>query len=164
MYPHFLAYFNELAGGPRQGYRVLVDSNLDWGQGLKDLSRQLQKRGNPPIVLSYFGVADPSYYHIRYFPLAYYTNVDRREGVTLPAKNGPLFFAVSATNLEAVYFVDKKLFSWLKKRPMAFVAGDSIFVYDLTQDYEGRKILAGLLRASGSESAARIVLSDAKGA
>jgi len=30
--PHFIAYFNELAGGPENGYRYLGDSNLDWGQ------------------------------------------------------------------------------------------------------------------------------------
>jgi hypothetical protein len=37
IYPHFLAYFNESVGGPKAGYKVLVDSNLDWGQGLKHL-------------------------------------------------------------------------------------------------------------------------------
>ncbi|HMB69340.1 MAG TPA: glycosyltransferase family 39 protein [bacterium] len=30
--PDHLAYFNELAGGPDGGSRVLIDSNLDWGQ------------------------------------------------------------------------------------------------------------------------------------
>jgi tetratricopeptide (TPR) repeat protein len=30
--PHYLAYFNEAAGGPVGGSRVLIDSNLDWGQ------------------------------------------------------------------------------------------------------------------------------------
>lgn len=39
VYPHYLAYFNELAGGPRNGYQSLVDSNLDWGQDLKELRR-----------------------------------------------------------------------------------------------------------------------------
>lgn len=29
--PSYLAYFNEAAGGPRQGYRWLGDSNLNWG-------------------------------------------------------------------------------------------------------------------------------------
>jgi len=32
IYPHYLAYFNELRGGPEEGWRYLVDSNLDWGQ------------------------------------------------------------------------------------------------------------------------------------
>ena len=31
-HPHHLAYFNEAAGGPANGWRVLVDSNLDWGR------------------------------------------------------------------------------------------------------------------------------------
>jgi len=30
IFPHYLAYFNELAGGPDTGYKWLVDSNLDW--------------------------------------------------------------------------------------------------------------------------------------
>ncbi len=38
-YPHCLSYFNELAGGPRQGYRHLLGSNLDWGQDLLYLKR-----------------------------------------------------------------------------------------------------------------------------
>ena len=29
IHPHYLAYFNELAGGPDNGYKYLVDSNLD---------------------------------------------------------------------------------------------------------------------------------------
>ena len=37
IHPHYLAYFNELAGGPSRGYRLLADSNLDWGQDLKGL-------------------------------------------------------------------------------------------------------------------------------
>jgi hypothetical protein len=32
MHPHYLAYFNEIIGGPRNGYKYLIDSNLDWGQ------------------------------------------------------------------------------------------------------------------------------------
>lgn len=31
-YPHFLAYFNELVPDRTQAYRILADSNLDWGQ------------------------------------------------------------------------------------------------------------------------------------
>jgi hypothetical protein len=30
--PDFISYFNELAGGPANGWRYLADSNLDWGQ------------------------------------------------------------------------------------------------------------------------------------
>lgn len=34
VYPHELAYFNELAGGPANGQAHLLHSNLDWGQDL----------------------------------------------------------------------------------------------------------------------------------
>lgn len=33
-YPHSLSYFNELVGGPNNGYRHLLHSNVDWGQDL----------------------------------------------------------------------------------------------------------------------------------
>lgn len=32
IHPHYLEYFNEIAGGPENGYRYLLDSNLSWGQ------------------------------------------------------------------------------------------------------------------------------------
>lgn len=32
VYPHYLEYFNEIAGGPQNGYKYLLDSNLSWGQ------------------------------------------------------------------------------------------------------------------------------------
>ncbi|NOX56393.1 MAG: hypothetical protein GXP27_18500 [Planctomycetes bacterium] len=31
-HPHHLAYFNELAGGPENGWKHLLGSNFDWGQ------------------------------------------------------------------------------------------------------------------------------------
>ena len=33
-HPHHLAYFNELAGGPKDGWKHLLGSSLDWGQDL----------------------------------------------------------------------------------------------------------------------------------
>jgi len=34
VYPHSLSYFNELAGGPKNGHAHLIDNNIDWGQDL----------------------------------------------------------------------------------------------------------------------------------
>ncbi len=34
VHPHHIAYFSELVGGPKSGYKWLSDSNLDWGQDL----------------------------------------------------------------------------------------------------------------------------------
>jgi hypothetical protein len=62
VYPSFLAYFNELAGGPDGGYRYTVDSNLDWGQDLKRLKEWVDNNKIEKIYLDYFGGGDASYY------------------------------------------------------------------------------------------------------
>jgi 4-amino-4-deoxy-L-arabinose transferase-like glycosyltransferase len=43
--PDFIAYFNELAGGPQNGYRWLADSNLDWGQNRSRVQAYARERG-----------------------------------------------------------------------------------------------------------------------
>ena len=70
IHPHYLAYFNGFAGGPANGWRLLVDSSLDWGQDLSGLRRWLDAQAmsadapTRPLYLSYFGSADPEYYHL----------------------------------------------------------------------------------------------------
>jgi hypothetical protein len=101
VHPHYLAYFNELGGGPRNGYRHLADSSLDWGQDLKGLRAWLLSRGDPPLKLSYFGTADPEYYHLPVELLpGYLVPAPRR--VVWEVRPGDLV-AVSATNLACVY-------------------------------------------------------------
>jgi hypothetical protein len=65
-HPEHLAYFNELAGGPLGGREHLLDSNLDWGQDLRQLQQYLRDRGNPEIGLAYFGTVPPTSLGIRY--------------------------------------------------------------------------------------------------
>ena len=52
-WPDYLAYFNPVAG-PRPE-RVLVDSNLDWGQDLYRLADTVRARGIDSIRVHYFG-------------------------------------------------------------------------------------------------------------
>lgn len=50
--PHWIGYFNEAAGGWRQGHRYLLDSNLDWGQDLLRLRIRLAREpGEVPVWL-----------------------------------------------------------------------------------------------------------------
>lgn len=39
IYPHYLAYFNQFIGGPKNGYKYLADSNLDFGQDWETAQR-----------------------------------------------------------------------------------------------------------------------------
>ena len=101
-WPHYLAYFNQLAGGPRQGYRHLVDSSLDWGQDLPGLARWLDRNveAGKPVYLSYFGTGNPDYYRIQAKRLpGFFDHWRRRE--SFPLTGG--VYAISATMLQSIY-------------------------------------------------------------
>jgi dolichyl-phosphate-mannose-protein mannosyltransferase len=66
--PWYLSSFNLLAGGPGGGYRLINDSNVDWGQGLLDLRDLLRRRGIGRIHLCYHGSTDPAIYGIESIP------------------------------------------------------------------------------------------------
>jgi 4-amino-4-deoxy-L-arabinose transferase-like glycosyltransferase len=105
--PHYLAYFNELVGGPSQGYRHLVDSSLDWGQDLPSLKDWLDREGlqgpnHPPVYLSYFGTAIPGYWGIDATLLA---SFEDRWVPHRPAPLTPGVYCFSATMLQGVYFM-----------------------------------------------------------
>ncbi len=62
-YPYYLSYFNEFAGGTTYGYRVVTDSNYDWGQDLARLREFVA--AHPEIdkmAVHYFGGGNPGYY------------------------------------------------------------------------------------------------------
>ncbi|MGB8694762.1 MAG: glycosyltransferase family 39 protein [Steroidobacteraceae bacterium] len=61
-YPDYLAYFNGFAGAHPE--RILVDSDLDWGQDLRRLSLDLARRRVPSLYIAYRGSADLSREHL----------------------------------------------------------------------------------------------------
>jgi hypothetical protein len=66
--PWYLSFFNAAVGGPGGGYRIVNDSNVDWGQGLIALREEMQRRGITRIHLAYHGTVDPAIYGIDYVP------------------------------------------------------------------------------------------------
>ena len=102
-WPNYLAYFNQLAGGPRHAYRHLVDSSLDWGQDLPGLARWLDRHAasGTPVYLSYFGTGDPDHYRMQARRLPGYFDTWRRRDEWYPLTGG--IYAVSATMLQSVY-------------------------------------------------------------
>ena len=68
-FPNYIAYFNGIVS-PRQAYRHLVDSSLDWGQELPAVKKYLDEhRPSGATYFSYFGNGSPAYYGIRAQPL-----------------------------------------------------------------------------------------------
>ncbi|MCX8189963.1 MAG: glycosyltransferase family 39 protein [Candidatus Diapherotrites archaeon] len=61
IYPHYLAYFNELIGGPANGPKYLTDSSIDWGQDFFYFMDFAKKRNwdNPHLI--YFGWPYPTF-------------------------------------------------------------------------------------------------------
>jgi hypothetical protein len=55
-HPDYLAYFNELGGSEPE--KILVDSDLDWGQDLKRLARRLHEVGAQEVAFVQVFVAD----------------------------------------------------------------------------------------------------------
>ena len=100
--PHYLAYFNVLAGGPANGWRHLVDSSLDWGQDLPGLAQWLRSHRQPgePVYVACAGMSDFRYEGIPGEPLApYYYHYRPRRWQELK----PGLYCVSATMLQDVY-------------------------------------------------------------
>jgi hypothetical protein len=52
-HPDYLAYFNEMAG--RHPERILIDSDLDWGQDVKRLADTLLAHGIKEVSVRYLG-------------------------------------------------------------------------------------------------------------
>jgi 4-amino-4-deoxy-L-arabinose transferase-like glycosyltransferase len=127
--PHYLAYFNEFVGGPSNGYKYLVDSNLDWGQDLKGLGRYMEQHAISKISLSYFGTDSPKRYGIAYSWLPSFELENPTPGKLELAPGG--WVAISATNLQGVYLDNRDLFAPLKNRIPEATIGYSIFVYHL---------------------------------
>ncbi len=130
IWPDYLAYFNELAGGPDNGYSYLVDSNLDWGQDLKGLKRFMDSRGIDRIYLSYFGTDSPARYGIQYDWLPSYELENPHPQEKVDVKRGR-YLAISVTNLQGVYMEPPTMFRWLDRYTPIARIGHSIFVYYL---------------------------------
>jgi 4-amino-4-deoxy-L-arabinose transferase-like glycosyltransferase len=131
IYPHFLAYFNLIGGGPQNGWHILVDSNIDWGQDLKELRNWMESEEIEHIRLSWFGSARPEAYGISYdllpgVPHGFFTHSDPAFNREQPE---PGVYVISVTNLVGAIFPDHDLFAWFRARPPDDRVGYSLFIY-----------------------------------
>jgi hypothetical protein len=128
MFPHYLAYFNLAAGGPRSGYHYLVDSNLDWGQELISLAEYQDAHQLGPVYLSYFGSAEPADYGVEYYCLPSLGLLDCSEA-SLPVEG---WVAVSATCLQGQCTPERPHFyAPLHAHEPEAVLGHAMFLYRL---------------------------------
>ena len=136
VYPHTLAFFNVLAGGPSGGSRYLADSNIDWGQDLKRLKSWMTDAKVDHVNLAYFGNADPRYYGINCTFMPGAESWVPEDLVRLPRLPG--YVAVSVTMLRGVYGdtdLQREFYTRLASlQPIASI-GHSILVYRIEQPW-----------------------------
>jgi hypothetical protein len=139
IYPDHLSYFNESAcllespgmigwdGGSRCGPLWLDDSNIDWGQGVKQLRAWLDVHAKGrPIRLAYFGFYPPEYYGLEYQKV--------EPGALLSDHPAPGLYALSANwmaRLPAFAAArDPGAGAWLDMPPAAIV-GHAFYIFDV---------------------------------
>ncbi|MDO8743062.1 MAG: glycosyltransferase family 39 protein [Candidatus Azambacteria bacterium] len=127
VYPYFLAYFNEIAGGPDNGHEWVVDSNIDWGQDILRLADFVEKNNIKEIKLDYFSGA-PAQYYIKNTEIKSFNREAPQKG----------WLAISVTILQGACRdnassckYNERAYTWLDSyKPIAKI-GYSIFVYKI---------------------------------
>jgi 4-amino-4-deoxy-L-arabinose transferase-like glycosyltransferase len=115
--PGYLSYFTPFVS-PATSWKLLSDSNLDWGQGLLALRKYQQAHPDETIHLAYFGTMDPILYGIRYVPLA----PDERVSGTV---------VVSATHLSGQLLDDHNGYHWALQYPEKEILDHSLHVLEV---------------------------------
>jgi 4-amino-4-deoxy-L-arabinose transferase-like glycosyltransferase len=135
VWPNYISYFN-LATGSR-GWRLLADSNVDWGQDLPALSKwQKQLPAERVLYLSYFGTASPVAYGVRFQPLPTWAPAldqgDPTRQTFSPVDPAPGLYAISVNNLHGVVLDQQRdTFAWFRDREPLVRLGGSIYVYEV---------------------------------
>jgi 4-amino-4-deoxy-L-arabinose transferase-like glycosyltransferase len=101
-YPNEIAYFNQLVGGPRGGYRYLSDSNVEWGQSSHVLYEYA--REHPDVQIK-----RPAY-------------------KLLPS---PGRYLVNATQLQGMNIDDPFAYEWFRHREPVGRVSDTLLLYDV---------------------------------
>ncbi len=123
IYPDYLAYFNEFASGPNNGYKYLDDSNIEWGQDIKRLAAYQKQYPDTKVIYSWL-YSNPSYYGVK--------NILPKEQESLLNPSGR--YAVNIHFLvrlkELSQSLNEKGLDWLSLYQPVERIGYSFFVYE----------------------------------
>jgi tetratricopeptide (TPR) repeat protein len=128
VYPHFIPYFNGLAGGPDGGNRYLDDSNVEWGQDFYFLRDYIAEKNPTAVRISAFAPIRPEHYGIHSETMTLRDVVRPQPGVTY-------FLGASYLQRNSLYDDYPGVrFHWMERYRPVDKIGWSIFVYRFTED------------------------------
>lgn len=134
--PNYISFVNSFGGGIKNGWKMFCDSNIDWGQDLKELKKWSDENGKPHIYLSYFGNDDPTLEGLNYtlipsFTPYYYSPQETIFNIGEIPLHG--YFAISATHLSGMYLDEYNLgfnpYEYFRDKKPYAVAGASLFIF-----------------------------------
>jgi len=118
IHPDYLMYFNFLAGGPDQGWRISISGD-DYGQGDADLQRWLQARNIKEIAYGEFGWGQ---------------HILRQHGIKIkpvPCQDTGEMVAIHAGRLLFTRDLDSTMcYTWMRLRKPDEKIGYNIFLYN----------------------------------
>jgi hypothetical protein len=121
-FPNYIPYFNELAGGASRGTEFLDDSNVDWGQGVKQAAEYVRDRRLDGVTMYSFSPLDnPQYYGLT----RNLTPPEARERL-IGKRPAPGVYIISAHRVIRMRQVDP---AWKMYKPVDRI-GESLWVYE----------------------------------
>ncbi len=121
-FPHQISYFNEIVGGPANGWKHLTTSNYDWGQNLPYLRDWITRNPDKqPLFVRSSGAVPPSVYGIQ-------SPLPRSEY----SEDGKVSFPVGwyAICVGDMLKIDSTVLPFMKLEPVERVA-HTVFIYHL---------------------------------
>ena len=116
-YPFYLSYFNQLAGGSYNGYKIATDSNLDWGGDLKYIKSYVDNHPSTSYYVMYNWDSEEA--------LDYYDIARRPTDQIGSDSNGMLI--IGASTLQSPNWM------WVKEHKLVDQITPGVLVYNLDE-------------------------------
>lgn len=132
IYPQGISYFNEWIGGPRNGWRYLADSNIDWGQNLPELGAYME-RNRVETINTFLFSSDYPWRCLKEGSVAPQAWPSDTSPPGTQYRPQPGTYAISVNVLTGFMFPPghEDYLAYFRRRPVDARAGYSILIYNI---------------------------------
>jgi len=130
-YPFYISYYNVVSGGPHNGLRYLSDSNIDWGQDIRQLRHWMHRNNVIRMGVSYLGGDNPLAYLRPDQMIWIEPPFNERGRQTLQYQPAPGLYAISANLLTGQFFdaAHRDFYKAFRALTPIDYAGYSIYIF-----------------------------------